>query len=208
MDAQKRPSPRHISTCRGTSDFTCLSGSVDGTSDLHGWRKCKGLSGTILALCRRRTPGSLPGPLRGRASAALILGSTEGAKEPAKFKTNKNACQTLNPFLRVLQLGSNSLKQETLPGVVQKPLAICRRKALILQTSGSVRWGVQKQMFFVTPCKLIPLGRQPPDIMGCSRRRNAWRTSCFSGDPNARFCQVSSCQIRELFRMRKTGTGY
>ncbi len=24
----------------------------DGTSDLHGWRKCKGLSGTILAMCR------------------------------------------------------------------------------------------------------------------------------------------------------------
>ena len=38
---------------RGTSDFTCLSGSADGTSDLHGWRKCEGLSGTILALCRR-----------------------------------------------------------------------------------------------------------------------------------------------------------
>ncbi len=56
------PRPR---TVRATSDFDCLGGSVDGTSDLHGWRKCKGLSGTILALCRRRTPGSLPGPLAG-----------------------------------------------------------------------------------------------------------------------------------------------
>ncbi len=42
---------------RGTSDFTCLSGSADGTSDLHGWRKCKRLSGTILALCRRTDAG-------------------------------------------------------------------------------------------------------------------------------------------------------
>ena len=91
--------------------------------------------------------GPSPAPLRGRASAALILGSTEGAKEPGKFKTNKNACQTLRPILRVLQLGSNSLKQGTLPGVVQKPLVICRRKALILKTAGSVKWWVQKQMF-------------------------------------------------------------
>ncbi len=31
-NAPPRSSPRHITTCRGTSDFTCLSGSVDGTS--------------------------------------------------------------------------------------------------------------------------------------------------------------------------------
>ncbi len=82
-----------------------------------------------------------------RPSTALILGSTEGAKEPGKFKTNKNACQTLHPILRVLQLGSNSLKQETLPGVVQKPLAICCRKALILQASGSVDGGFKNKYF-------------------------------------------------------------
>jgi hypothetical protein len=83
-----------------------------------------------------------------RPSAALILGSTEGAKESEKFKTNENACQTLRPILRVLQLGSNTLKQETLPGVAQKPLAICRCKALILQTSGSVKWGGSKTNVF------------------------------------------------------------
>ncbi len=49
-------------------------------------------------------------------------------------------------------------------GVIQKPLAICCRKALILQASGSVEREVQKQMFSVTPCKLIPLRRQTPDI--------------------------------------------
>ena len=31
----------------------CLSRCSEGTSDLHGWRKCKGLSGTILAMCPR-----------------------------------------------------------------------------------------------------------------------------------------------------------
>jgi|GEM_PF-4819724 len=54
---------------RGTSDFACLSGSADGTSDLHGWRKCKGLSGTILALCRRRTPAC------GASLSPLLLAS-------------------------------------------------------------------------------------------------------------------------------------
>ena len=45
-----------------------------------------------------------------------------------------------------------------------KTLAICRHKTLIFQTSGSVKWGVQKQMIFVTLCKLIPLGCQTADI--------------------------------------------
>ncbi len=34
-----------------------LSGSLEGASDLHGWRKCKGLLGTILALSLRWTCG-------------------------------------------------------------------------------------------------------------------------------------------------------
>ncbi len=66
--------PTHENTYRGTSDFDCLSGSVDGTSDLHGWRKCKGLSGTILALCRRRTPAcGAPLSLLSLASPGLAI---------------------------------------------------------------------------------------------------------------------------------------
>ncbi len=48
-------------------------------------------------------------------------------------------------------------------GVIQKPLTICCRKALILHVSNLAK-GRFKNKCFCQPCKLIPLRRQTPDI--------------------------------------------